>query len=211
MSKNCEACAKFRKPCPRPVVSVPMATKFNETVSMDLKVWGKRYFIVIVDLATRFCASAVIDDKKPRTILKALFLSWISFFGAPKKLLSDNGREFDNSEMRQFGESFNVRIMATAAESPWSNGVCERLNGVLGGMVSKIQADSGCDVQVALAWGVSARNALANFSGFSPNQLLFGQNPAMPDLINCKPPALGSVVSLDIVRDNLNALHVARK
>ena len=211
VSKNCEACAKFRKPCPRPVVSVPMATKFNETVSMDLKVWGKRYFIVIVDLATRFCASAVIDDKKPRTILKALFLSWISFFGAPKKLLSDNGREFDNSEMRQFGESFNVRIMATAAESPWSNGVCERLNGVLGGMVSKIQADSGCDVQVALAWAVSARNALANFSGFSPNQLVFGQNPAMPDLFNCKPPALGSVVSSDIVRENLNALHVARK
>ena len=65
VGKTCEACAKFRKPCPRPVVSFPMATKFNETVSMDLKVRGKRFFIVILDLATRFCVSAVIDDKKP--------------------------------------------------------------------------------------------------------------------------------------------------
>ena len=37
----CQTCAKFKKPKSRPVVSIPMASKFNEVISMDLKVWGR--------------------------------------------------------------------------------------------------------------------------------------------------------------------------
>ena len=31
--------------------------------------------------------------------------------------------------------------------------------------------DSDCDMEVTLAWAVSVRNALSNFTGFSPKQL----------------------------------------
>ena len=79
--------------------------------------------------------------------------------------------------MRQLGESFNVKIITTSAESLWSNGVCERLNAVLGSSVGKIMADTEGDVDVALAWAVTTRNALANFSGHLPNQLVFEYNP----------------------------------
>ena len=92
------------------------------------------YFLVIVGLATRFCSAAVINDKKTKTILKYLFLCWISKFGSPNNILSDNGCEFNNVEMRQFGETFNVKIMTTASESQWSNGICERLNAIIGDM-----------------------------------------------------------------------------
>lgn len=33
-----------------------------------------------------------------------------------------------------------------------------------------------CDLKVAVDWVVSAQNALANNSGFSPDQLVFGFN-----------------------------------
>ena len=59
--------------------------------------------------------------------------------------------------------------MTTAAESPWSNGICERLNGILGTLVSKIVDDVNCDVYTALAWAVSACNAFDNNSDYSPN------------------------------------------
>ncbi|CAL4110311.1 unnamed protein product [Meganyctiphanes norvegica] len=55
--------------------------------------------------------------------------------------------------------------MATAAESPWSNGVCERLNGVIGTLVSKVSEDANCDEHMALAWSVAARNACHNNFG----------------------------------------------
>ena len=68
-----------------------------------------------------------------------------------------------------------------------------------------------CDLEMALAWAVSARNALGNKSGYSPNQLVFGFNPAILDVFNSKLPALEPVTSSDIVRENLTALHLARK
>ena len=53
-SDSCDTCRKFSRPSPRPVVSLPMATNFNETVAMDLKYYEGGYFLVLVDLATRF-------------------------------------------------------------------------------------------------------------------------------------------------------------
>ncbi|MEL6943456.1 MAG: transposase family protein, partial [Bacteroidota bacterium] len=211
ISEQCDICRKYKKARPKPVVCMPLASKFNDVVAMDLKVFGSCYFLVIVDLATRFCSARVIKDKKAQTIIKALCLTWICYFGAPCKILSDNGGEFNNIEMRELGEAFNIKIITTAAESPWSNGVCERLNSVLASSVEKIIADNNCGVDVALAWAVSARNALANFSGFSPNQMVFGKNPALPNVFDNEIPAMNPVESSDTVRENLNAMHSARE
>ena len=211
VSEKCEVCVKYKKPKSRPIVSMPMASSFNETIAMDLKVWKKMYFIVFIDLATRFCTAAVIKDKNSETIIKSFFTNWICFFGAPNKILSDNGCEFSNSNMRMLGEAFNIKVLNTAAESPWSNGVCERLNSVLGNMVSKIIVDTGCDIEIALSWAVSARNSLLNNSGYSPNQLVFRVNPSIPNVFNSQPPALEEFTMSDVVKKNLDAMHSARK
>jgi len=62
-----------------------------------------------------------------------------------------------------------------------------------------------------LAWAVSAKNALQNASGYSPNQLVFGRNTNMPTVLTDLPPALENTTASDIVRKNLEALHAARK
>ena len=77
-------------------------------------------------------------------------------------------------------------------------------------MVRKIMSDSECSVEVALAWAVAARNSLSNNSGFSPNQLVLGRNPVVPNVFSNKPPAMNTC-SNDMVRKNLNAMHSARQ
>ena len=44
VSKQCITCIRLQRPPPRPVVCMPLASKFNETVAMDLKVWMKYHF-----------------------------------------------------------------------------------------------------------------------------------------------------------------------
>ena len=210
ISDSCEICLKFRKPIPRPVVALPIADKFNDLVAMDLKSYDGVYFLVLVDHATRYCASVVISNKKPCTIVQGLFLMWISLFGPPSKFFFDNGGEFNNAEMRQLADSFNIKLMTTSAESPWSNGIVEKMNSVLANSVRRIMADSKCDVRTALAWAVSARNSLDNYTGYSPSQLVFGFNTVLPNVFQNKPPALEDVHSSDMVRQNLNAMHAAR-
>ena len=211
ISSECDTCIRFKKPLPKPVVSLPLATRFNETVAMDLKMWHGLYFLVIVDVATRFCAGAVMKSKSADNVVTLFFKHWVSLFGTPQKLLSDNGREFNNEKVRNMADLFGIKILCTAAESPWSNGVCERLNYILGISVKKIMDDTKCNIDVALAWAVAARNALHNFGGFSPNQLVFGYNPIIPNICDSQPPMLSSRTNSQIVADNLNAMHSARQ
>lgn len=211
VTENCETCVRYKRPRPRPVVAMPMAKNFNETVAMDLKIWNNGiYFLVIVDHATRFCSAVVINSKKPCTIIEALFQHWITIFGAPRQFLSDNGGEFNNDEMRTLADSFGIKLVCTAAESPWSNSICERLNCVLGISVTKIRDDAKCSLKIALSWAVSARNALQNCHGYSPNQLVFGYNPALPNVYHSELPVLEKRTTSQMVADNLNAMHAAR-
>ena len=121
------------------------------------------------------------------------------------------GGEFNNEKMRSLGDLFGIKLLCTAAYSPWSNGICERLNAVLALSVKRIREDTGCDIDTALAWAVAARNALHNFSGYSPNQLVFGYNPSLPNVMTDNAPALEARTNLEMIADNLNALHSARK
>ena len=72
-------------------------------------------------------------------------------------------------------ERWNIKLLATAAESPWSNGLCEKTVGLLKESLRKMKDDEEVDLSVALRWAVCARNCLVNNGGFSPNQLVFGK------------------------------------
>ena len=64
VSMSCQVCVKW-KPPHKPIVSMLMAASFNDVVAMDLISWDNCYFLVIVDLFTRFCNAVVISNKKP--------------------------------------------------------------------------------------------------------------------------------------------------
>ena len=101
-------------------------------------------------------------------------------------------------------QNLNIVVRTTAAQFPWSNGLNERHNGVLG-------ENAQWNFEVALSWAVNAKNTLHNLHGYSPNQLVFGKNPNLPSLLNNQLPALEGVSNSETVADNLNAMHAARK
>ena len=161
----------------------------------------------LVGHVTHYGASRVIYTKRKEEIIKKIFQIWISIFGSAKKFLIDNGGELDNYEFRSLSENVNIRICTTAAESPWRNGIVERHNATLGFSVQKIMDDLKCDLSLAVAWAVSAKNALHNVHGFSPNQLVFGKNPNFPAVESNKP--LEGKTASEIVACNLNTVHAA--
>ena len=89
------------------------------------------------DHTTRYSVSCVVTSKKEESIVKKIFQYWIGIFGHPNKILIDNGGDFDNTEFQTLCENFNTRICSTTAESPWSNGLIERHNAILGLTVTK--------------------------------------------------------------------------
>ena len=162
-----------------------------------------------IDYLTRFSAAHVLKNKSAEEIIEEFSLIWISVFGPPENILSDNGCEFSNPKMQNLCCSFNITQKFTAAEAPFSNGICERHNALIGKMTTKVVNDQKCRLNIALLWAIHAKNSLLNKYRFSPYQLVFGHNPNIPGNSNNRLPAL-STPNDDIVREHLNCLHKAR-
>ena len=71
--------------------------------------------------------------------------------------------------------------------------------------------DTKCGPSVAVAWAVSAKSSLVNQNGYSPNQLVFGQNFKLPSVVVNKLPALENTCASEKVQLHLQALHKARE
>ena len=210
VSESCVVCKRYKRQPRRPVVGMPLATRFNHTVAMDLKFIRGIIIIHVIDSFTRFSAAGVLPSKEPKGIITFLFTHWINIFGPPKQFLTDNGGEFVNKEFDSMCEAFNVTVKRTAAESPWSNGICERYNQVLEEMVNKILEDVNCSMSVAVSWAVCAKNSLSNMHGFSPAQLVFGYTPMLPCVQQDKPPALTEESYAKYIEEHLQAMRKSR-
>ena len=173
-------CLKYKRKNPRPLVGLSLAKELNDVIAMDLKPLKNIQILHLIDLSTRYSNAVVIRSKHKDVIDKNILQHWIALFGAPNKILSDDGGEFNNQELLDVSEDLNIEIMTTAAESPWSNGVCERHNAVIGDMVTKMAAEAKCPLEIALTWAINAKTSLHNVYGYSPNQLVFGMNPNLP-------------------------------
>ena len=210
VTDSCQICKEYRRPPPRPVTGLSLATQFNDVVAMDLKMFKGKWILHLIDHVSRFSAASFIKSKNPREIIQKNFNIWISVFGPPQKFLSDNGGEFNNHEFQTLCESFNIKVLTTAAKAPWSNGLCERHNAVLADMLSKTWEEGQCDEGTALCWAIHAKNSLSNVHGFSPYQIAIGYTPKLPCVLFDDPPALESSTS-EIVTRNLQGIASARK
>ncbi|CAG2236079.1 unnamed protein product [Mytilus edulis] len=126
IEEQCEICKRYAKTPPRPVVSLPMASQFNEKVAMDLKQWNGRWILHMIDMWSRYTVSVFIDRKKTTGVIEKMMTNWIGIFGVMGTILTDNGGEFSSDEMREVASILNVKVYTTAGESPFQNGLCER-------------------------------------------------------------------------------------
>ena len=209
---RCEVCKRFASTPARPSVCLPLASRFNEKVAMDLKKWNSKWILHLIDMWSRLTLSIIIDRKKPSMVIDKIMKHWVGHFGLMGTILHDNGGEFSNDEMRAVCSTLNVEICTTAANSPWQNGLCERVHAVTDCMLLKLSADHPTiPLEILLCWANMARNSLQMWNGFSSYQLVFGINPNVPNVMTDKLPALDARTSTQIFNDHLNALHAARR
>ena len=120
--------------------------------------------------------------------------------------------EFNADEMREVMSILNVRVLTTAAESPFQNGLCERVHAVTDMMLLKLEEENKrTDSQTLLCWANMARNALQMWNGYSSHQLIFGKNPNLPGIMTDGLPGLEGSTSSEIFAKHLNALHSSRR
>ena len=215
VEEKCDSCKVHRKAKPRPAVSLPRTSKFNQIVSMDLKQYKDKnndYILYLVDLFSRLTVGSFIQGKNPSLVGEVIMEKWIANFGRMEMIHSDRGGEFCCSKLADIAEYIGVRSSFTAASSPNQNGINERNHAVCDRMMDKMRSqDPSLSAQVALTWALVAKNSLENVSGFSPFQIVFGAAPSLPSVYTSGPPGYEEVVMEKAVADHINALFLARE
>ena len=138
--KQCELCAYGKQhrlpflPCTehrsKPLELVHSDLCESHVVSMG----GGKYALTFTDDATSYSRVYVLSNKKSSTVLKAFkdFQAWAERQSGHKikQIRTDRGTEYMD-EMIVYVKSIGIEYCPTAAHSPQSNGVAERMNRTL--------------------------------------------------------------------------------
>ena len=98
--------------------SFEMATNLNESPKVE-------HTLVIVDHFTRYTRAYVTKDQKASTAVKILYEGFISIFGAPERILMDQGKAFTSEVVEQLCSQFGISQLTTTAYHPQGNGQVE--------------------------------------------------------------------------------------
>ena len=157
------SCVKvYKKTSCRPVASLPMTSRFNEKVCMDLTKWSDHWILHMINMFSCFSVSVFLSGGRHSDVIdKVMTCCMGAGFGVMETLLTDYGGEFSSDEMREVASILNIIVYTTAVESPFQNCLCERNHTVIDMMLINLQDRCpDTNLQVLLAWANMARNCL---------------------------------------------------
>ncbi|XP_066905246.1 uncharacterized protein [Halyomorpha halys] len=113
-------------------------------------------------------------DRTAEAVIGAL-RTWFKFYGVPRRISSDGGREFDNPTIRGELKTLEVDWHINTPEHPKSRGGIERLHSTLSNQLWVYHADKGLEPDEAMVRAIAAYNhSIHATTGFSPFEVLFG-------------------------------------
>lgn len=190
--RNCLRCVMHTPPSrvnERTLHSIPKVPLPFDTIHIDHfgplpNIINKnKHILVIIDAFTKFVKLYPAKTTSTKEVCAALD-KYFSYYGRPRRLICDRGTAFSSNEFREYMIEHNIQLIKTAVAAPQANGQVERVNRVLGRMLSKMvepvrQSDWPrflSRVEYAM------NNSIHNSTGKSPSILLFGVAQRGPDI-----------------------------
>jgi hypothetical protein len=217
--RACDACAARKGPKKR---SRGKLQRYNvgapfERVAIDIlgplpcSIDGNKYMLVAMDYFTKWPEVYPIADQEAATVAEAMVKNWVSRFGVPLQLHSDQGTNFTSTLFIEMCRLLGIEKTRTTPLHPQSDGMVERFNRTilnhLALLVSRQQKDWDRHLPLFL---LAYRSAVHEATGYTPADLLYGRNLRLPsDLLFGRPPD-ASFSPEDYARDlqdRLEAVH----
>ena len=180
--KKCEICNRHQK---APIIHHPAqvlpVTGLFDRIGIDLigglseTREGLKYIMVITEYLSKYPYACAIRSKQASEIAEHLTV-YITLFGPPKVILSDQGTEFNNSIVKQICDTVGMEHRVTSAYNPRTNGHTERFNGTLINSLKKHTETNPLDWPKWIPFVLMAyRSRIHSNTNFSPYELVFGR------------------------------------
>ena len=150
---------------------------------------GNRFILVVGDYWTKWMEAYPIPNHTASTVASVLVYRFMSRFGIPQQIHSDQGREFEGALFRKMCNLLQIDKTRTTPWRPCSNGLVENFNRTLGAMLrqmtSKHQQD--WDEHIDLAT-MAYRSTVHDSTGQTPNRMMLGRELPMPSHLLVETP-----------------------
>ncbi|KAG2876403.1 hypothetical protein PC114_g24215 [Phytophthora cactorum] len=142
---------------------------------------GNRYIMVFIDHFTWWAKSFAVRRLDSVTLVEAIANGVVARHGIPSRLRSANGSNFISEVAKSFYQTLGIKKLYGAAYHPRTQGLVERFNGTLIGMLRMHVSETQSDWDVYLPRVLFAyRTVYQEALGDSPFFSLYGRDPALP-------------------------------
>lgn len=135
-----------------------------------------RYIVTLIDRATRWFECVPVPDIAAQTVAQAFLSGWVSRFGVPLFLVTDQGRQFESALFQELSRVIGFHRLRTSAYRPQTNGMLERFHRTL---KSALKAHKGSWLEALPVVQLSLR-CIPNDSGFCPFTAVTGATLLLP-------------------------------
>jgi len=167
-----------RTPIPTPVwgrISLDLVGPLNRTRQ------DNRYILTCVDFLTKYPECIPLPDIKAETVARALVENIITRHGAPRKLLTDCGKQFIGHLFTNIGKELGIQKLRTTLYHPATNGILERFHKTLKTTISHFVSNFMENRDKILPYALMAyRNQPHETTKESPFFFMFGRDRKLP-------------------------------
>lgn len=139
---------------------------------------GYRYAISCIDRFTRWPEVFPVTNIEATTVARRLYAGWISRFGTPLRITTDQGRQFESSLFRELNALIGCQRIRTCAYHPQANGMVERLHRQLKDAIRCHQTQRWTQVLPTILLGI--RSAWKEDLGATSAELVYGEPLRLP-------------------------------
>lgn len=184
---ECPQCVLRKKPTNSTVSLTPITASYPlELITMDFlsleaSVGGFENIMVLTDHFTKFAWAAATRDQTAKTTVRVMWQQVIQYFGCPARFHADQGPNFEASVVKQLCDLYGCKKSHTTPYHPEGNGLTERFNRTLLGMLRSLVEEKKSRWADYLPEMIHAYNNTVHTStGYTPSYLMFGRHARAP-------------------------------